>query len=201
MEEMEEMEELEEMEEMEEVEEMEEMEEMEEKFRSVQFTVPFCLKHHPSISYKTHTIMKKLLFTLLILGSAIHLLDAQTPAQLADIKTFEQARYKAILANDLSTLETMVAPDLIYTHSIGVVENKAQYLEALANSTYKFSRFETDSTLYRMVNKNTAVATGILRVAGLVQGKPFDITARFSALYVRRKKHWMLHTWQTTKLR
>jgi hypothetical protein len=131
----------------------------------------------------------------------VHIATAQSTRQLETIHAFEQARYKAILGNDLNTLETLLAPELIYTHSNATQEDKTAYLDALRNGKYQFRRFETDSSVYRMISKNMVVATGLARLAGQVNGKPFEITARFTAVYVCRKKHWMLHTWQTTRLR
>ena len=127
--------------------------------------------------------------------------QAQNPKYLAEVRAFEQARYEAIRKADLPALDGMLAPELIYTHSNGTVEDKSAYLEALRNGFYQFTQFETDSTNYRFPTQKMAVATGIARIAGQINGKPFKITARFTALYVRRRGHWMLHTWQTTRLR
>jgi hypothetical protein len=144
--------------------------------------------------------MKKLMLFALCLSAFVAAANGQTPRQISDIRSFEQARYQALVQRDLKALERMVAAELIYTHSNGNVENSAAYFAALENRTYTFQKFETDSTIYRFLNRRTVAATGVARIAGAYQEKPFDIRARFTALYVRRKNGWQLHTWQTTKL-
>ncbi|MEG3129975.1 nuclear transport factor 2 family protein [Pantoea cypripedii] len=41
---------------------------------------------------------------------------------------FEQQRQRALIAADVTTLENMLAADLIHIHSTGMVHNKAQFL-------------------------------------------------------------------------
>ena len=139
-------------------------------------------------------ILLVLLFTGL--GTAI----GQTPRRIQTIRAFEQARYQALVKRDFLALETMIAPELVYTHSNGNLEDRQAYFAALEKRTYEFDKFETDSTQYRFLNRRAVVATGVARIAGAYQGKPFDIRGRFTALYVRRNNRWQLHTWQTTKL-
>jgi ketosteroid isomerase-like protein len=143
--------------------------------------------------------MKKIILLVLLLP-ALHAVTGQTPRCIQTIRAFEQARYQALIKRDFQALGAMIAPELVYTHSNGNVEDRQAYFAALEQRTYVFSKFETDSTLYRSLNRHTVAATGIVRIAGTYQDKPFDIRGRFTALYVRRKNHWQLHTWQTTKL-
>lgn len=143
--------------------------------------------------------MKKIILLVLLftgLGTAI----GQTPRRIQTIRAFEQARYQALVKRDFLALETMIAPELVYTHSNGNLEDRQAYFAALEKRTYEFDKFETDSTQYRFLNRRAVVATGVARIAGAYQGKPFDIRGRFTALYVRRNNRWQLHTWQTTKL-
>jgi hypothetical protein len=143
--------------------------------------------------------MRKIILLVLLftgLGTAI----GQTPRRIQTIRAFEQARYQALVKRDFLALETMIAPELVYTHSNGNLEDRQAYFAALEKRTYEFDKFETDSTQYRFLNRRAVVATGVARIAGAYQGKPFDIRGRFTALYVRRNNRWQLHTWQTTKL-
>ncbi|MGI9158710.1 MAG: nuclear transport factor 2 family protein [Saprospiraceae bacterium] len=143
--------------------------------------------------------MKKIILLALLLP-ALHAAMGQTPRCIQTIRAFEQARYQALIKRDFQALDAMIAPELVYTHSNGNVEDRQAYVAALEKRTYVFSKFETDSTLYRSLNRRTVAATGIVRIAGAYQDKPFDIRGRFTALYICRKNQWQLHTWQTTKL-
>lgn len=143
--------------------------------------------------------MRKIILLVLLftgLGTAI----GQTPRRIQTVRTFEQARYQALIKRDFQALHAMIAPELVYTHSNGNVEDRQAYFSALEKRTYVFEKFETDSTQYRFLSRRAVVATGTARIAGTYLDKPFDIRGRFTAVYVRRKNRWQLHTWQTTKL-
>ncbi len=143
--------------------------------------------------------MKKILLLVLLLP-AWCAATGQSPRRIQAIHAFEQARYEALVKRNFQALESMIAPELVYTHSNGNLEDRQAYFAALEQRTYVFSKFESDSTLYRFLNRRTVAATGIVRIAGTYRDNPFDIRGRFTAVYVRRKSRWQLHTWQTTKL-
>ena len=127
------------------------------------------------------------------------LLLAQSQSKIQKIQVFEQKRYEALVKNDLAELAKMLAEDLVYTHSNTTVEHKSEYLQALSSKKYVFESFTTDSTEYHFLNRKTVIAAGIVRMKGQRLGKGFELKARFTAVYVRRKRHWKLAAWQTTK--
>lgn len=125
--------------------------------------------------------------------------SAQSEKQLREIRAFEQARYDALVKKDLPALASMVADELTYTHSNCTVEDKTEYLRALETGKYTFRSFETDSTTYHFLNREIVTAAGIVRLHGFLFEKEFKFTARFTAVYVKRKKRWQLAAWQTTR--
>jgi hypothetical protein len=56
----------------------------------------------------------------------------------ADIESLERARSSAMRHWDLNTLQPMLADDLIYCHSNGRRENKAQRLESLQGGRIRY---------------------------------------------------------------
>jgi hypothetical protein len=135
----------------------------------------------------------------LLLPACLLLFGTAHSQKITRLQVFEQARYKAILEADLEKMEDMLSGELVYTHSNCTVENKKEYLEALRSGKYRFTQFETDSTLYRLLDRRTVVGTGIARMAGNVFETPFQLRSRYTAIYVWEKRRWRLHTWQTTK--
>ena len=138
-----------------------------------------------------------LLTLFVVLGTAG--LQAQNAKTLREIKAFEQARYQAMLENDIPTLESCLSDDLVYTHSNCNLENKQEYLSKVGGGTYKFTQFETHDTRYRMLGKKQVVATGRALMAGNYKEFTFSLESRFTAIYIKEKGRWKLHTWQTTK--
>jgi hypothetical protein len=57
---------------------------------------------------------------------------------LADIESVERARSSAMTHRDLKALQSMLADNLIYCHSNGRCENKAQLLESLQSSRIRY---------------------------------------------------------------
>ena len=48
-------------------------------------------------------------------------------------------------SKDKSALEGILAKDLVYTHSTGLVEDKGQYRQALASGNQKYDSIEYDA--------------------------------------------------------
>ncbi|MFM7016927.1 MAG: nuclear transport factor 2 family protein [Bacteroidota bacterium] len=118
---------------------------------------------------------------------------------LDEIKVFEHKRYQALIDADITTTTQLISPDLLYTHSNLTFEDKNAYLLALTSGKYKFEKFETDSTQYVFPNKKTVVAAGLVHMQGRYNDTPYKLDGRFTAVYIKKKHHWQLAAWQTTK--
>ena len=138
---------------------------------------------------------------LLLIGFTLsQAISAQNARQLQSIQAFEQTRYQAILENDVDQLQKMLADELVYTHSNCNLETKSEYLAKMREGTYVFTSFETRDTKYRMLGKKAVAATGTAYMSGTYKKTiEFSLESRFSAIYIWRKGHWELHTWQTTQ--
>ncbi|MCC7234137.1 MAG: nuclear transport factor 2 family protein [Bryobacterales bacterium] len=126
-----------------------------------------------------------------ILAMAAGLLAAPTWAQgqkkagrmaSAAAKAQEDTWVAAVRANDLAALDKLLADNLIYTHSTGIVETKAQYLEKLKSGDQKYANIEySDVKTFHLGRAQVVSAT--VRMTGATKGVPFD----------NRLK--MLHVW------
>jgi ketosteroid isomerase-like protein len=64
-------------------------------------------------------------------------MSAQPPA--ADtILALEDRRFDAMMANDFATLDALIADDLRFVHSSGVVEDKAEFLRMLQTGQRRY---------------------------------------------------------------
>jgi len=116
------------------------------------------------------------------------------------VKRAEERRLNAMRANDAATLKELLADDLVYVFSTGVVENKAGYLKALEQGT---TRYEDDLHIrdvdIRAFPEN-AVLTGVLESHILFQGERQHLVNRFTMLWVQNENKWQLSTWQSTPM-
>lgn len=61
-------------------------------------------------------------------------------ADIAAIIGGEEARLRAFNERDIATLDTLLADDLVYTHSNGMREGKRAFLDRLETGISRFSR-------------------------------------------------------------
>ena len=123
---------------------------------------------------------------------------SQTRTELT-ITALEQRRFEAMTHQDLPFLEQVLAENVTYAHSNGLVENKQQHIENIrtGNITYQEMNVEESHT---DVYKKTAVTHGIVQVNGLYKGSPFHIRLGFTDVYVKQKRKWKLVAWRSVKL-
>jgi hypothetical protein len=58
------------------------------------------------------------------------------------IRALEQQRCDAMLAKDTAMLERLLDPELVYTHSSGVVDSKESYIAGLKDLLWDYKRIE-----------------------------------------------------------
>ena len=126
--------------------------------------------------------------------------QADSDRSSADVLAAEQARFAAMTRADIAALDTLLAGDLIYTHTTGNVETKEQFLESLRVRRIHYERITPRELQLRRPTSNVAVITGRARVGvTLADGRQeFDI--RFTDVLVRRGDRWQTAIWQSTRL-
>lgn len=118
---------------------------------------------------------------------------------VAEVEAAEERRWTAQLEADTATLEELLADELSYTHSNGLVDTKASYVAAIADEVFDYrSADRTDVNV--VVIGDTAMVTG--RVAMHVVAGPRDVhlDSRYSAIWVRRDGAWRFLCWQSTPI-
>jgi ketosteroid isomerase-like protein len=115
------------------------------------------------------------------------------------VKAAELKRFEAAQKNDLDTLGKLLADDLTYTHSTGVLETKAVFLESLKSGKLQFKKIEPGDLQVRVYG-TTAIINGTAKLAVVSDGHPKDVNIRFTDVWVSRAGQWQMVAWQSTKL-
>ena len=123
---------------------------------------------------------------------------AQTKAH-QKIAALEQQRFQAMMQKDVAFLENVLADNVTYAHSNGLVENKRQHLENVGSGNITYQQMEVEENNLRLYKK-TAVNNGIIHVKGLYKGTPFQVRLGYTNVYVKEKRQWRLAAWQSVKL-
>lgn len=122
---------------------------------------------------------------------------APSPAEQRLLRLTE-ARVTADFKADRASLDTLLAPDLTYARSSGVIDDKAKVLaEVGPGGPYALDYLTPDSLRARSYGA-TGVVTGILRVKLKAQAAPYRI--RFTDVWVERGGRWQLAAFQATRL-
>lgn len=138
-------------------------------------------------------MLRRTLLTLIAVAAAM-------PAQTADeVKKAEMAWIQAVKANDFQALDQLLADDLVYTHSSGLVESKAEYLAKLKSGDQKYTSIDRTG-MHVQVHGNTGIITGKTRMTGATKGVPFDNQLLMIHVWVKTPKGWRLAAHQTTRL-
>jgi hypothetical protein len=142
-----------------------------------------------------------LLLSLLLASTASPAARAESKKMPADavVKAAELARFEAATKNDLDALGKLLADDLTYSHSTGVLETKEVFLDSLKSGKLQFKKIEPADLQVRVYDK-TAVINGTAKVSVVSEGKPKDISLRYTDVWVNRAGKWQMVAWQSTKL-
>jgi len=87
----------------------------------------------------------------------------------------------------------------VYTHSTGLVEDKGQYLQALATRNQKYDSIEYDTQAIQTYGSTAVLATKVV-MKGATKGQPFNNQLRPLHVWVKQGGKWNLVAHQTTRL-
>ena len=121
----------------------------------------------------------------------------------ADVDKAEDAFVAAVKARDAAALDKLLAADLVYTHSSGVVDDKAAYLAKMKSGEQIYTGIEYSNKKVRLFGR-AAVLTATVRMTGSTKGVPFDnkllVTRVWARSGGRGSGDWQLVAHQTTRL-
>jgi hypothetical protein len=116
------------------------------------------------------------------------------------VEQVEQERFKAMVARDVTALDKMLAKELTYGHSTGLVQSKTQFLESIRTQQYRYDNINVKEIDVHMM-QGVAVLSGLLGVKVAMAGNPatsFDV--RYLDAYVVRDGRWQLVAWQAARV-
>ena len=107
---------------------------------------------------------------------------------------------EAQVQRDARALEGMIADHFIDTEYDGEVSDRQKFLADIANPEFQPTSMalrDMQVSLY----KDTAVITGVYRAKGMVGGKAYDHTGRFTDTWVFENGHWLCVASHTSLLK
>ena len=116
-----------------------------------------------------------------------------------DILALEEERFGAMIARDFPRLQLLVHDELMYTHSSGVVDGKATWLDAMKSGRVKYKKAQCTERKVRMYG-DTALITGRAQIEAEIGGEPKTLKLLFLNAWTKTPQGWKFVAWQSTPL-
>ncbi len=141
-------------------------------------------------------ILVPLITVLLAVGERA---DKEDSRLEAEIRQLEERRLQAMRETDAGILSRILADDLVYVHSSGRVQTKAELIGSLVSGELEYVSAQLEEIKVRGYG-STAVATGIAKMQVRSASEEAKLRVRFTDVYVRMEGRWQMVSWQSTRL-
>jgi hypothetical protein len=140
-------------------------------------------------------IIKKtmlLLFTGILFFTSVHAQEQQVlMMKMMEFKT-------ALIKKDSVTLSRLLADDVSYGHSNGLLQSKAQLIRDVMSGVQDYKSIEP-SNMNIHIYDNTGVITMQSKISMSMQGKPLDLSMNVLLVWVMQNKEWKMVARQSVK--
>jgi ketosteroid isomerase-like protein len=116
-----------------------------------------------------------------------------------DIMQCDDRRFKAMVRGDVTALRMALADSLTYTHSSGVHDTKAQFLDSLTLGQLRYKSIIPEARSVRVYG-GAGLVTGTARMEVTARGHDTRFRIRYLAVYVKAQDRWQMVAWQSTRL-
>jgi len=144
--------------------------------------------------------MRKNIFILLIALSFafnVKAQDASDPKMQVMMKM--QDLRNALLSRDSTSLSVLLADDISYGHSSGLIQTKSQLIRDVMSGFQEYKSIEASDLNVRIYD-NTGIATLKLKVNLSFGGNPMDLNLIATLTWVKINNEWKLVARQSVKL-
>jgi ketosteroid isomerase-like protein len=105
----------------------------------------------------------------------------------------------AMCQKDIATLNTLLADDLVYTHSSARLDTKKSLMGGMESGTTVYTAIEPSDVKAQDCG-DAVVLTGVARIRVTTNGNPISFGVRFTDVYVNKGDQWQMVAWQSTRL-
>ncbi|WBO85472.1 nuclear transport factor 2 family protein [Hymenobacter yonginensis] len=148
--------------------------------------------------------MKKLLLLLALLLPVFTFAQSKKDQAAAkEVEALERQRFEAQVKKDYAVLEKVFADDLVYTHSNGKQNTKAEYIQSIREGKSQYDKIEVELLNVRAYNDGkAAVVNGTITITlpNKPDGTPNLAHLKYVVVQVKDpKKGWQVVLWQSQK--
>jgi ketosteroid isomerase-like protein len=111
-----------------------------------------------------------------------------------EIQRLEDLRYRAMISADIQALDGLLDDQMTYSHSSGIVDDKASYLKGISERVWDYRSIArsgfTDVRPRITIAGNTALVFAKLDIESVNFGIEVRFTTRTLAVWIRRDQGW-----------
>ena len=111
----------------------------------------------------------------------------------------DRRRMEAMCTRDIPALNSVLADDLVYTHSSARVDTKQSLIGGMESGATVYTSIEPSEVRAQDLG-DAVVLTGVARISVTANGRPLTFGVRFTDVYANRDGRWQLVAWQSTRL-
>jgi ketosteroid isomerase-like protein len=137
-------------------------------------------------------------FAVALIGSVLSA-GCQTVPALAEVEATERARFQAWTRADIDAIQPVLADDLVYCHSTGQCQTKAELVAALQSRETVYRSMEVLELRPRAA-AGAVVVNGKLAIQAESKGQATAFKGIYTDVYVKRDGRWQMIAWQSTKV-
>ena len=105
----------------------------------------------------------------------------------------------ALLSKDSVALSNLLADDVTYGHSSGLIQTKAELIRSIMSGEQDYKSIEPSNMVVRIYD-NAGVVNAKVKANLIYQGKPTDLNMAVTFTWVKISGEWKLVARQSVKL-
>jgi hypothetical protein len=149
--------------------------------------------------------MKRFMFSMVpvllaaLLGGTLALAATCDNVTVDEALKAEDARYAAQMSNDFAAMDKLFSPDLVYTHTSAVVDNKQSYIESMRSGKVVYKVMRRSDVQVRTFGC-IAILTGNGNYDVTVNDKDVNVLLRFHSIWQKKDGMMQYVSWQSTRI-
>ena len=136
---------------------------------------------------------------LMTMSLAIGTRSSAQEKEEKEVSAAVESLRKTMVDPDKAALDKLIADDLSYGHSSGVVQTKAEFIEALTSGKSDFVSIDLSQQTVKVVG-NTALVRHVLTGTTNDGGKPGTVKLSILLVWQKQQGEWKLLARQAVKI-
>jgi len=142
--------------------------------------------------------MPKLFYILLIEFFPLLSFSQNLSSQQTEVMMKMSSLRNALLNKDSAGLSNLLADDVSYGHSSGMIQSKAELVRDVVSGVQDYRSIDPSDMNVRIFG-NTAIVNMKAKVKLLSSGNPMDLNLAVVLVWIKKDKDWKLEARQAVK--